>query len=91
MVSEFSSIVKKYREEQRLPLRDFAKTISVSHQTVLNWENGTNVPEYYRFLPIAMKFNDWRGDFAFDCMAALCPEHYPPVGPIGEKILGRKE
>lgn len=91
--SKFSRIVQSYRRERKLSLRAFADAISeklpdrVSYQTIANWEAGEIVPAYSTFLPVLIHYGDWRRDFAADCLAALQPGYYEPMGPIGRAIL----
>jgi transcriptional regulator with XRE-family HTH domain len=98
MNNGLTKIVRSYRNEQGLSLREFAKELSegisqdrVSHQSVHNWESGAHAPSYQMLVALALHGYGWRRDFAFDCLAAMKPDTYEPIGPIGRKILGRDE
>jgi transcriptional regulator with XRE-family HTH domain len=85
-------IVQEYRKQQKLSLRKFAEALSqdqveISHQSVKNWEDGVNEPQFSFVLSLALTTHDWRSDFAFDLLAVMKPDVYSPVTSIGEKGL----
>ena len=64
--------------------------ISISHQTVKNWEDRAHLPRAHYMIYIALQSpNDWRRDFSQDILAALRPNLYKPATQIGEKALER--
>jgi DNA-binding XRE family transcriptional regulator len=90
-------VVKLYRLERELTLRKMADELSfglpeqnggVSFQTISNWENGKHLPSKGILLALVMRTNDWRCDFAHDCLATMMPEFYQPATWIGRKALG---
>lgn len=90
------TIVSRYRKSQKLSLRKFAAALvenvdgeSLSYMTIKNWEDGVNAPDFSFLMTIAMKCRDWRGDFAFDCLAALKPHLYEPASAIGREAVGK--
>jgi transcriptional regulator with XRE-family HTH domain len=87
-------IVSRYRKSKKLSLRKFAAVLveniqgeSLSYMTVKNWEDGINTPDFSFLMTLALKCRDWRGDFAFDCLAAIKPNLYQPASAIGREIL----
>jgi transcriptional regulator with XRE-family HTH domain len=88
-------IVKKYRQQRGLSLRRFAEALqgdstldfAISHQSIANWEKGTNEPQFSFLVGMALTARDWRGDFAFDCLAALRPQFYEPMTKIGSDAI----
>ncbi|MGI6739862.1 MAG: helix-turn-helix domain-containing protein [Brevefilum sp.] len=92
-------IVKKYRQQRGLSLRRFAEALQgdttlsadlgmeISHQTIKNWEDGNHKPQFSFLMMLAMTARDWRGDFAFDCLAALRPQFYEPMTKIGSDAI----
>ena len=93
-MNKLSEVVRTYRKEQGLSLRDFAAQLStdifrdsISYQSIHNWETGTHVPNFQMLIGLAMHSNGWQRDFAFDCLAAINPEYYKPASRIGREIL----
>lgn len=97
MVSRISQIVRAYRAEQGLTLRGMANALkdqlretrfaNLSAQAIGLWEKGTN-PFPVFLLRVSRTYDDWRREFALDCLAAMEPDLYEPVGAIGREILG---
>lgn len=97
MGSRISQIVRAYRAEQALTLREMANALkdqlretrfaNLSAQAVGLWEKGTN-PFPVFLLRVSRTYADWRRDFALDCLAAMEPDLYEPTGAIGREILG---
>lgn len=81
-----SLIVARYRGEKTL--REFADDLSskliekISYQSIKNWEDGETVPLYYPILAVALKYDDWRRQFALEILAVLKPKLYQPDQPI---------
>lgn len=76
-----ATIVRAYRENQGLTLRDFAVALTeqllnteISHPSVSNWERGSNIPETDFLLICAVVYQDWRMQFAIDVLCAKLPE-----------------
>jgi len=85
-------IVKAYRLDQKMTLRDFAAALSIDGQTISyeairKWENGRFKPNYYFLVALSMKTTDWRRDFAFDCLSAIEPDNFVPVSDIGRSAI----
>lgn len=53
---EFSTQVKKYREEMGLTQEELAEKIYVTRQTVSNWENGRSYPDVKSLLLLSALF-----------------------------------
>lgn len=47
-----SSKLKTLREQRGLSLEDIASAVSVSRQTVLNWEDGKSEPKISQFIKL---------------------------------------
>jgi len=76
-----------------MSVRAFAKALSdglpdgqVSYASVHYWENGKNGIRYEYLMYLAEHTDDWRHEFALDCLAART-EFYSPLGEIGCGIL----
>lgn len=84
-------IVRKYRTKHDASLRAFADMLSgnapqsVTHQTVSNWENGVHPPSYMYLLSLALFNDDWRREFALECLAVVKPEYYAPDTNIAQE------
>lgn len=94
MTNAISIVVSEYRKQRELSLRAFADEISnglpqdgVTYQSVSNWENGVHSPSFQLLVLMAMRFTDWRHDFAADCLAVINPEYYEPATIIGRRAL----
>lgn len=92
------TIVINYRKSRKLSLRAFASALvekttgeSITHQSIKNWEDGTATPNYGFLMMLAMRCRDWRGDFAFDCLAARNPAIYEPISEIGRQAIATPE
>jgi len=80
------SITRRYRQEQKLTLKAFGEELvreipgyTFTRQAVFNWEAGMTNPEKYFLLICAMRYGDWRRDWALDCLATLQPEIFAPA------------
>ena len=88
-------IVSKYRKQRDLSLRAFAAELSeglkpqdhVTYETIRNWENGVTEPNFQLLITLALTVRDWRGDFAFDILAAMKPDIYEPMTSIGKDAI----
>ena len=94
MKTAIQMVVSEYRKEWDLSLRAFAKVLSnglpqdgISHQTIANWENGAHNPSFHLLVVMTVYCEDWRRNFAYDCLAATCPELYVPSTHIGRTAL----
>ena len=78
-------IVSKYRGEKSF--REFAADINskilepISYQTIKDWEDGKYMPSTRTILPIAVRYHDWRQEFALKILAILDPGNYAPDQP----------
>ena len=73
-------IIKKYRKETSLTQDAFAESlcvklpgVSLTKQAISNWERGAQTPDYMFLIAVLMAYNDWRYDFALDCLQVLRP------------------
>lgn len=81
MELNFQEVVKEYRRQTGLSVRDFAKSlteklvnISLSGETVSKWENDPNrAPDLYLFCNCITTYTDWRMRFGVDCLKAIMP------------------
>lgn len=85
-------ITREYRKQRKFSLRAFAEALGngsqeISHQTIKNWEDGTNEPDFSFVMTLVMKTRDWRMDFALDLLAAMKPEIYEPMTSIGRRAI----
>jgi transcriptional regulator with XRE-family HTH domain len=76
-------VTNQYRTRLGLTYRAFAEALnerlmntSVTHSTVMNWEKGLTEPETDTLLVCLVAYNDWRMQFAIDCLCAKLPEVY---------------
>jgi transcriptional regulator with XRE-family HTH domain len=87
-------IVKKYRQEQQLTLREFAEALttccgeSVTYQTIHNWENGVHKPSKWILVRTLRKCGDWRFDCADECLSVIDPKIW---GDISTEMISQKE
>jgi len=72
----FQESVKNTRKTMGMNLRDFGSSLGVTHTTISNWESGSTVAGKYHLLALAMRYSDWRRDFALDCIQAIDPSYF---------------
>jgi transcriptional regulator with XRE-family HTH domain len=97
MITPVQYIVRVYRKQKGLSLRDFAQELSeglkneeqVTYETIRNWERGEYKPNFSLLMTLAMTVRDWRGDFAFDILAAMKPDIYEPMTSIGRDAISK--
>jgi transcriptional regulator with XRE-family HTH domain len=97
MTKPIQKIVSEYRKQRGLSLHDFAQELSedlkpqehVTYETIRNWENGIYQPNFQLLMTLALTVRDWRGDFAFDCLAAMKPDIYEPMTSIGKEAIDK--
>ncbi len=97
-----SDIVKTYRHLQRrrlhpLSLRDFSNALtelltpiggSISHQSIMNWENMVHLPHPFYMKQMASQAREcWQQDFAKDVLAVLQPHEYKPATRAGKSAV----
>lgn len=93
----FRRIVTAYRQTRELTLRDFAAALSehpsasFSYQTIKNWEDDATQPNVLELVALTVLYHDWRMEFAGDCLAALRPRIFKPIGEIGRRLLPTSE
>lgn len=86
----YQTLVRNYRSRQNASLRAFASALSenslesISYQSVKNWEDGIHTPNPMYLLSLALRFSDWRRNFALDALAILKPELYKPDSILPE-------
>ena len=63
--------------------------LSVSYQSIKNWEDGVYRPDYAFIMQLSIHApqGSWQRAFALDLLAAQWPELYEPVNEIGRRIL----
>jgi transcriptional regulator with XRE-family HTH domain len=81
-----STITLHYRKQAQLTLEAFGRALaellpgySFTKQAVKNWERGVQNPDRYFLLLCALRYGDWRRDWALDCLAVLQPELFAPA------------
>lgn len=62
-------LLEKFRWERQMSLRDMAKEMGVSHQTILNWSNGANSPHIERILRLSTL--GWVGELRKELLAIM--------------------
>ncbi|TAK13602.1 MAG: hypothetical protein EPO32_04735 [Anaerolineae bacterium] len=79
-------------------LRDFAADLTnaisplngnISHQTIKNWEDRSNLPHRNLLRQLQVVGRGWVRDFATDMLSAIDPERYDPVTEIGRRARQR--
>jgi hypothetical protein len=91
-------VVMKYLVHQGLTLRDFAAALSqdlgdgfkITHPTVINWRDGKTLPETDFLALVAIRYRDWRRDFALECLALKKPEVWSEPGGFWELARERR-
>lgn len=85
-------VVKEYRRQQRMSAEEFGRALAenipgqtFSRQVIQYWESGKQTPGFPFLMSAAIKYGDWRRDFAFDCLAAIYPDYYQPATNIGRE------
>ena len=89
-------IVTSYLVRSKLTLRAFADKLteglsnnSLTHATIINWRDGKTEPETDFLLECAVVYDDWRRDFAADCLKTKLPGVFvDDLGAILERING---
>jgi transcriptional regulator with XRE-family HTH domain len=73
-------VTARVRNEQGLTYRDMADALnehlvntSVTHATAMNWEKGKTDPNTDFLLTCLIVHNDWRADWAIECLCAKLP------------------
>jgi len=83
VMTEIHEIVKTYRTDQRLSLREFADEINrnlvntgVTYGTVNRWESEDQPyePDMRLLFECIATYSDWRAEWAADCLKAMWPE-----------------
>jgi transcriptional regulator with XRE-family HTH domain len=80
MEIKVSDIVRAYRRNQKVTLREFADQLTssikveITFASVSNWENGSSLPSTDLLLQILIAHDDWRQAFALECLRAKLPE-----------------
>jgi transcriptional regulator with XRE-family HTH domain len=75
-----SKITGDHRKFQGMTYRAFAEALtehlvntSVTHATAMNWEKGKTDPNTDFLLTCLIVHNDWRADWAIECLCAKLP------------------
>lgn len=75
-----SKIITEYRKRLDLTYRAFAEILTehlvntgISHTSVSYWEKGINDPSTDFLLTCLVVHEDWRRQFAIDCLCAKLP------------------
>ena len=63
--------------------------LSISNQSIKNWEDGVYQPNYPLIvrLSISAPPASWQRSFALDLLAAQWPELYKPASEVGRRVL----
>jgi transcriptional regulator with XRE-family HTH domain len=76
-----SHITTEIRQRMRLTYRAFADAlcehlvnVAISQTSIMNWEKGLYVPSTDFLLICLVVHNDWRAEWAIDCLCAKLPE-----------------
>lgn len=95
-MSNFAQIVRTYRADQGLTLEQMADELreqmagtmfaNLSRQAIGLWERGT-LPNTIFLIRASRVYDDWRREFALDCLAAMEPDLFEPAGEIGREVL----
>jgi transcriptional regulator with XRE-family HTH domain len=79
-------VVKTYRSKMGLSQVELAASLvngilnkKLSRQAVSNWELGIDEPEVTFLLQCMAVHDDWRRQFAADCLCAILPELFQRV------------
>lgn len=82
---KISYATRHYRKQNKLTLEAFGIALAekfqeytFTRQAVHNWENGSQ-PDRNFLLLCALRYSDWRRDWALDCLAAINPDLFAPV------------
>jgi hypothetical protein len=74
-------ITRAYRGKYGTTYRAFAEALNehlvnshISHASVANWEKGITDPETDFLLVCLVVHDDWRAEWAIDCLCAKLPE-----------------
>lgn len=80
-MTDLASVTRNYRKLNSLSQEEFGAALaeqlpeySFTKQAVSQWEKGKNKPDFEFLVLSAMRYSDWRRDWAFECLAALRPE-----------------
>lgn len=81
MEIKFQDVVREYRRQTGLPVRNFAEALKeklvntrLSGSRISRWETKKNIaPDLYLLLNIFTTYTDWRRDFAVDSLKAIMP------------------
>jgi len=81
MEIKLQDVVKEYRKQSGLPVREFAGKLteqlvntSLTGSTISRWENEENAaPDLYLFFNMFTTYTDWRMFFAVDALKAIMP------------------
>ena len=81
-----SQVTSSYRKKLDLTYRSFAEALNehlvntgISHQSIANWEKGITDPTTDFLLVCLVVHEDWRRQFAIDCLVAKLPEVFERV------------
>jgi transcriptional regulator with XRE-family HTH domain len=75
-------VTSEYRKRFELTYRAFAEALNehlvntgISHQSVMNWEKGITDPgtDFLLNCLVVYPMNDWRTQWAIDCLCAKLP------------------
>ena len=73
-------VASEYRKRRGMTYRAFAEALtehlvntSISHASVMNWEKGMTEPSTDFLLTCLVVHNDWRAEWAIDCLCAKLP------------------
>lgn len=79
-------VVKAYRSKMNISQGELAASLvngilnkKLSRQAISNWESGKDEPDAIFLLQCAIIHEDWRRQFAGDCLCAMIPEAFQRI------------
>ena len=80
-MSNISRITRNYRKSQKLTLDCFGAALveelpeySFSRQAINQWESGRTKPDFKFLVKATFKYQDWRRDWAYECLSQISPD-----------------
>lgn len=80
-INRVALVTGEFRRREGLSYRGFAEALGehlvntgISHQSAMNWEKGTTEPSTDFLLICLVVHEDWRVDWAIECLCAKLPE-----------------
>jgi len=74
-----ATLTRETRKTRGMTLAGMGEALGVTRQAVYNWEWEKNHPDIAFLLMIASTRNDWRRDWALNCLHQIRPDVFAPV------------